>query len=199
VTHCCMASLKSMPPPLSSSPSSKRRPSESRPTDHEAKRVKGNVVAMSKVQGKRPEVVDLTKSRSRSTFQPQHGAKKLVIKNLRTTSRENDLQLEQYYQKTWDDLDGALKAIFARKQPNHPFERLYRGVEDICRRGDSKKLCDFLRQRCEAYLNGDLRNAMRAEAGSTNIEITRNVHKYWVIWNQQSVCPGIIICVIPSN
>ncbi|KAI0128474.1 ubiquitin ligase subunit CulD [Xylariales sp. AK1849] len=172
----------------------KRRSSESRPSVHESKRAKGNIVPsypdaqrMSKIQGKRPEIVDLvdlTKPPTRSPFSPQNGAKKLVIKNLRTASRANDL--EQFYQKTKDDLDAALKAIFARQQPNQPLERLYRGVEDICRRGDSKELSEFLRQRCEAYLNGDMAKSIKAEAGSTNIDVLRSVHKHWVIWGQQS-------------
>ncbi|KAI1213081.1 Cullin-domain-containing protein [Annulohypoxylon truncatum] len=137
---------------------------------------------MSKVvHGKRPEIVDLTKP---PTFQPHKGAKKLVIKNLRTTPRGGDL--EEYYRATKQGLLEALQAIFEQKQPRQPLERLYRGVEDLCRHGASKELYDILKERCDAYLNNDLHRSIMAEAGSSNIDILRSTHKRWQIWNTQS-------------
>ncbi|KAI1085813.1 Cullin-domain-containing protein [Whalleya microplaca] len=137
---------------------------------------------MSKVLGKRPEIVDLTKPRS--AFQPHHGAKKLVIKNLRTTSRAEDL--EKYYDNTRQELLEALQAIFDQKQPRHPLERLYRGVEDICRHGAARDLYNTLRKQCETYLNNGLHGSIIAEAGSSNIDMLRSTYKHWVIWNAQS-------------
>lgn len=137
---------------------------------------------MSKVLGKRPQVVDLT--RPRSAFQPQNGPKKIVIKNLRTPSRAN---LENYYAKTLEELDDALQAIFARRQPKQPLERLYRGVEDTCRHGKSEELYNRLRKRCESYLNNDLLNSIKIEGGSSNVDMLKSVHKHWVIWEAQSV------------
>lgn len=166
-----------------------RRQSESQPTGPESKRAKANLITgdsgasrMSKVLGKRPEVVDLTKPRS--SFQPQNGPKKIVIKNLRTPSRAN---LEHYYAKTLEELDDALQAIFARRQPKQPLERLYRGVEDTCRHGKSEELYNRLRRRCETYLNNDLLNSIKAEGGSSNVDMLKSVHKHWVIWEAQSV------------
>jgi cullin 4 len=155
-----------------------------RPSDSEPKRPRPD---MSKAQGKRPELVDLTKPRS--AFQPHSGAKKLVIKNLRTTSRAADL--EQYYARTLEELDDALGAIFARRQPKQPFERLYRGVEDTCRNGRSRQLYERLHQRCEKYLNSDLLQSIRSEAGSSNVDMLRSVHKHWVIWDTQSVSDAV--------
>ncbi|KAH8673992.1 Cullin [Xylariales sp. PMI_506] len=141
---------------------------------------------MSKAPGKRLETAGRTDpSKPRSPFQPQAGARKLVIKNFRSVARTNDL--EQYYQKTWSDLESALKAIFARQQPSLPLERLYKGVEDICRHGEARKLADVLQQRCQTYLNGDMAKAIHAEAGSTNTDVLRSVHKHWVIWGHQSI------------
>lgn len=135
---------------------------------------------MSKALGKRPEIVDLTKP---PTFQPHKGAKKLVIKNLRTTPLGNDLE---YYRVTKQGLLDALQAIFEQKQPRQPLERLYRGVEDLCRHGTSKELYDMLRERCDTYLHNDLHRSILAEAGSSNIDILRSTHKRWGIWNAQS-------------
>ena len=88
---------------------SKRRQSDARPSEQVLKRPKQGEVTpaearrMSKVLGKRPD------PEPRSAFRPQEGVKRLVIKNLRTASRANDL--EQYYSKTWNELDVALTAI----------------------------------------------------------------------------------------
>ncbi|KAK8139217.1 Cullin family-domain-containing protein [Apiospora sp. TS-2023a] len=181
----------------------KRRQSDTRGSEQDAKRARqGNNPAaataaapppsstttdttprMSKLLGKRPEIVDLTKPRG-SALRPQDGVRKLVIKNLRTVSRASDL--EEYYTKTWGELDAAVQAIFARQQPVQPYARLYRGVEDICRYGEAKKLYERLREHCETYLNGTLHEAIRAGAGSSNIEALRSVHKHWVVWNLQS-------------
>lgn len=137
---------------------------------------------MSKVVGKRPEIVDLTKPPT--AFQPHKGAKKLVIKNLRTTSRADDL--EKYYDTAKKELLDALQAIFEQKQPRQPFERLYRGVEDLCRHGASRELYETLREQCDNYLKGSLYRSMVAEAGSSNVDMLRSTYKHWVIWNTQS-------------
>ena len=136
-----------------------------------------------KVQGKRPEIIDLTKRAS--AFQPHTGAKKFVIKNLRTTSRAQDV--EDYYRRTWAELDTALTAIFSSSQPRQPLERLYRGVEDLCRSGQAEKVYDMLRQRCEDHLHGEVLQKIKADGGNSNVDMLRSVYKHWKTWNAQSV------------
>ncbi|KAI0481183.1 cullin-4A [Xylariaceae sp. FL0804] len=143
-----------------------------------------STMSSARALGKQPAVVDLTAPRPTS-FQPHRGAKKLVIKNLRTASRAQDL--ERYYEEARRDLEDALQAIFDRQQPRQPLERLYRGVEDICRRGDARGLNSMLREKCESYLNGPLYQAIIAGAASpSNIDMLRSLHKHWTIWNLQS-------------
>ncbi|KAI8964120.1 Cullin-domain-containing protein [Daldinia sp. FL1419] len=171
--------------PASTTGTHSRQQSESRP---DQKRTKLNstsdpvVPRMSKVAGKWPKVVDLTKSPT--AFQPHKGAKKLVIKNLRTASRSSDLQ--KYYDATRNELLEALQAIFEQKQPRQPLERLYRGVEDLCRHGVSRELYETLRERCETYLKNDLQRSIVTESGSSNIDVLKSTYKHWVIWNAQS-------------
>ncbi|KAI1393758.1 Cullin-domain-containing protein [Hypoxylon trugodes] len=166
-----------------------RQPSDVRLSGHDQKRPKLNnlidqsTTRMSKAFSKRPEIVDLT--RPPTAFQPHKGAKKLVIKNLRTTSRANDL--EKYYDATKKELLDALQAIFEQKQPRQPLERLYRGVEDLCRHGSSRELYEILRERCDNYLKNNLHKSIVAEAGPSDVDMLRSVHKHWVIWNTQSI------------
>ncbi|EGS20724.1 ubiquitin ligase activity-like protein [Thermochaetoides thermophila DSM 1495] len=104
-----------------------------------------STTAMSaKVQGKRPDIIDLTgdsPTRQQPTFhnihqrpglQPQNGARKLVVKNLRQPSTSSgSSSVESYYKSVNAELDAALASIFAGRSPTQPMERLYRGVEDI--------------------------------------------------------------------
>lgn len=147
---------------------------------------------MNKAQGKRPQnvdFIDLTRPTRTSAFQPGKGAKKLVIKNLRSVSRTSEL--EQFYQNIWGDLEDALRSTFTKQQPRKPLDTLYKNVESLCqylrRNRDEKKLYDFLRQKCEHYLNEDMVESLRTGGSASNVDILRSVHKAWVTWGQQSV------------
>ncbi|KAL2257966.1 hypothetical protein VTK26DRAFT_8899 [Humicola hyalothermophila] len=145
-----------------------------------------------KVQGKRPEIIDLTGGggssptpraaqpyaqpyrQQRPALQAHLGARKLVVKNLRPTpcptspsapvkssspsSSSSPSPVDAYYAAIYAELDAALSAIFAGRPTARPMERLYRGVEDVCRRGrdHARDLTERLRRRCEDWLvNGE--------------------------------------------
>ncbi|KAI1168006.1 ubiquitin ligase subunit CulD [Nemania serpens] len=138
---------------------------------------------MSKTLGTRPAVLNLTKP-GRSAFEPNKGAKKLIVSRLRTIPYPDNL--EHYYEKRRNELADALAAIFKQQQPQQPLETLYRGVEDICRHGAARELYAVLRAQCESYLNGPLLKAIMADGGSSDVDMLAAVHKHWVIWNAQS-------------
>jgi cullin-4 len=133
------------------------------------------------VRGVHPNVIDLTRP---SNFQPNTGAKRLLIKNLRTSSRKD---IDTYYDRTWDELDAALTSVFDRSSPTSPLEVLCRGVEAICRRNQPDKLFTHLKERCKVYLEKQLLPTVESEAGPNEVETLRTVHKFWTIWNEQSV------------
>ncbi|RAL68576.1 hypothetical protein DID88_007298 [Monilinia fructigena] len=130
-----------------------------------------------------PGTIDLTRV---SNFQPHTGAKRLVIKNLRTTS-PNDR--EQYFKKTWDELDDALASVFSNKQPESPLEVLCRGVEAICRRGKEQadKLYRHLEKRCHTHIKDGLLLVIVRHIGSSSVETLQFVDKVWRIWRNQLV------------
>jgi cullin-4 len=189
-----------------SSPSKATRSSISTPASPPAsKRLKtshssGNLgrstnTDMSKVmvRGARPNVIDLTRP---SNFQPNTGAKRLVIKNLRTSSRKD---IDTYYDRTWDELDAALTSVFSRTSPSSPLEVLCRGVEAICRRGQPDKLFTHLKDRCKVYLEKQLLPTIESEAGPNEVETLRTVHKFWTIWNEQSVSYINLLLLVLTN
>jgi cullin-4 len=132
--------------------------------------------------GPRPKVIDLT--RPPSNFQPHAGAKRLVIKNLRTTSTKS---VDEYYDRTWSELDAALTSIFNKCPPSTPLEVLCRGVEATCRRGQAEKLFMHLKDRCKGYLEKQLLPEVDRQTGTSNIDALQAVQRFWVVWNEQSV------------
>ncbi|CCF36798.1 Cullin family protein [Colletotrichum higginsianum] len=135
-----------------------------------------------KMKGKLPEVIDLTQSNS---YRPYTGAKKLVIKNLRPAARNE--QLEQYYQRTEQELVDALQDIFHGKKPRLPLERLYRAVEDICRRGKDNELqlYETLRRKCEEHLTRNVMRSIQSNGGNTDVDMLKSVLQHWRVWNSQ--------------
>ncbi|EGX89303.1 nuclear pore complex subunit Nup192, putative [Cordyceps militaris CM01] len=168
------------------SPSRRRpRPASSSSLASAPKRPKFGDAAMAsaKARGKLPEVIDLTEKPS--AFQPHAGAKKLFIKNLRPASL--DVRMEHYYAKTEEDLDGGLGAIFAGRKPAVPLERLYRGVEDICRQGNAEKIYRMLMKRVERHLHSVVLPRIVKVGDMPEVDILRNVLAEWKIWNHQTV------------
>ncbi|TQV91434.1 hypothetical protein V2A60_008920 [Cordyceps javanica] len=141
-------------------------------------------MASAKARGKLPEVVDLTEKPS--AFQPHAGAKKLVIKNLRRPGNR-DAQIEQYYARTEKDLDEGLGAIFAGCKPAVPLERLYRGVEDVCRKGNAEKVYRMLMKRVEKHLQSVVLPRIGKAGDVPEVDVLRNVLAEWKTWNTQTI------------
>ncbi|PNY24029.1 Serine/threonine-protein kinase TEL1 [Tolypocladium capitatum] len=167
---------------------SRRRPrlssSSSAATSKRPKFADTPAMASARARGKLPETIDPTPRPS--AFQPYTGAKKLVIKNLRAPN-SCDAQVEEYYARTERELDGALGAVFAGGRPAVPLERLYRGVEDVCRRGNAEKVYTMLTTRVEAHLRTVVLPRIRRAGGNSNLEVLRSVLAEWKAWNSQAV------------
>ncbi|EFW99426.1 phosphotidylinositol kinase [Grosmannia clavigera kw1407] len=122
-----------------------------------------------------------------SGFQPHAGAKKLVIKNLRVASTSRAQEMEQYYQRTWTEIEEAVKAIFAGRPPRQPLERLYRGVEDLCLHDQAQRLYMTLKARCEEHLSKTVLPQLRADTrGASNVDVLRAVYRQWQVWCDKS-------------
>jgi cullin 4 len=135
-----------------------------------------------KVKGGAPEIVDLTTA---PAYRPFMSGKKLVIKNKRTAAQ--DERIEKYYAKTWDELRSALQSIFAGEKPTVPLERLYRGVEDICRHGKEKQLYDTLKEKCDVHLKTTVLQSITSSGSGDNIDMLKRVLSHWKVWNSQAV------------
>lgn len=141
-------------------------------------------MASAKARGKLPETVDLTERQS--AFQPQSGAKKLVIKNLRSPV-QRDARVEEYYARTEKELEQALDAIFRGQSPAVPLDRLYRGVEDVCRKGNADKVYRMLKERVERHLQTVVLPRIKKAVEMSQLHVLRKVLSEWKIWNTQTV------------
>ena len=120
-----------------------------------------------------------------SNFTPHAGAKKLVVKNLRSMPR---LDQHRYFDKIWSQLDSALTSTFNDEKPKHSLEELYRGVENVCRQGKAQALANKLRERCEAYMTGKILESLLAKCSTgDDVEVLRAVEAAWSTWNSRLV------------
>jgi hypothetical protein len=121
-----------------------------------------------------------------NNFSPHAGAKKLVVKNLRTGPRMNQ---EPYFDKTWAQLNAALSAIFDGQKPEISLEELYKGAENICRQERAALLAKKVQERCKDYVAGKLRdNLVTRAGGGTDVDTLRAVIEAWSVWHSRLVC-----------
>jgi cullin-4 len=118
------------------------------------------------------------------SFQSYNGARKLKVKNLRKSTKNNT---DAYFNNTWESLNNVLTAIFNREKVPVSLEELYRGVENICRAEKAPQLFERLEARCEGYVTKQLKVQVERDVGENSIEAARVVEAAWTHWGQQLV------------
>ena len=127
-----------------------------------------------------------------SSFAPHTGAKKLVVKNLRTAPRINP---DQYFSKVWAQLDASLTSILCDEKPSYSMEELYKGAENICRQGKAPELYRNVRQRFMDHTTKTLRSGLQAKAkAGSNVEVVNAIVDAWATWTRQLVRTAIAAC-----
>lgn len=150
----------------------------------------------SKFDTQKAGAVDLTKSpRARrpsnaanllkTNFNPNTGAKKLVVKNLKPQSTWD---ANSYLEQTWRQLDAALTTIFAEAPITFSMEDMYRGVENLCRQGRARNVYEKLAERCRSHINKTVKASLLAKNRQNDVEVLQDVLAAWSSWNSQIVC-----------
>lgn len=123
-----------------------------------------------------------------SAFQPHSGAKKLVIKNLKTAqSPAREAEIRSYYDRALEDVGNVLGAIFGGRKPPVPFERLYRAVEDLCRKGDAKSVTQVLKKMMKDHVHKVILPRVERTGRESDIETAKALLGEWQAWNAQMV------------
>lgn len=122
-----------------------------------------------------------------NVFQPQLGAKRLVIKNLRKQP-DVDSRAENHYKKAIEELGSALQAVFAGAKPTVPLERLFRHVEDLCRSDRAPQVYSMLKDYVVSHLMKTVLPRVVRAGGNSNQDTLTAVLREWGEWNKQSVC-----------
>ncbi|KAF2774053.1 Cullin-domain-containing protein [Teratosphaeria nubilosa] len=140
-----------------------------------------------------PAVIDLTHPSAPAAPQPQRptgrlnphaGAKKLVVKNLKTTTQWDS---KAYLEKVWGQLDAALALIFKDGSDAFSKEELYRGVENVCRQGGASTLFSRLEGRCRQHVEHDVRDRLLEKTDSDHVDVLKAVLAEWARWKEQMV------------
>ncbi|RCI09189.1 hypothetical protein L249_1461 [Ophiocordyceps polyrhachis-furcata BCC 54312] len=179
--------MQTSPQPRRRAPSTSASSSSSTPTRTttcKRQRLLGDqpqAMASARARGKLPEMPP--GRQPPSTLQPYSGARKLVIKNLRTAHmKDGNPQLEDYYVRTERELGAALDAIFAGNRPAVPLERLYRGVEDMCRKGAADEVYKMLVKRMDRHLQ----TVVLPRIKLSGTDVVRSFLAEWNKWNDQT-------------
>lgn len=135
-------------------------------------------------KGKLPETIDLTRP---SAFQPSSGARKLVIKNLRPPSASRDAKVAEHYKQAERELFAALDAILVSQKPAVPLERLFRAVEDLCRKGEADKVYRRVKEQMEKHVQDYILPRVRADGEASNFDMVKSLQAQWTTFNQQMV------------
>lgn len=146
-----------------------------RPTSAASINTMATTTMSAKAMGKKPE--------GSAGFQPLSGARKIVIKNLRTSSR-TAADVEDYYRKTWDNVEAALRSILRGEVPGVPLERVYRGVEDLCLRGQGDRLFGLLKHECERHLSREVLGRIRDGGMVASTDVLLRVRTQWAAFNK---------------
>lgn len=118
-------------------------------------------------------------------FAPHAGAKKLVVKNIRTTPR---VQPNEYYEKVWGQLDTALTEIYIDGKPRTSLEELYKGAENVCRQGKAPELYQKLMAKCQAHITDKVRGTLASTASHASaVEFLKDLVSAWSTWKKQLV------------
>lgn len=124
----------------------------------------------------------LPRPAGRGGINPATGAKKLVVKNLKTNTQYDS---KAYVEKIWGQLDAALALIFKGVQDGFSKEDLYRGVENVCRQGSASTLYSRLDTRCRQHVEQDMRDPLVHKSGAPNVEVLAAVMSEWAKWKEQ--------------
>lgn len=112
------------------------------------------------------------------------GAKKLVVKNFRTSSKSNP---EEYCEKITEQLHDALDAIFAGRPQKVSNEELYRGAENICKMGKASALAGMLDAKCNKHVSHNLKGPLLGQVSEQSTSFLRAVIQQWARWIDQVV------------
>jgi cullin-4 len=126
----------------------------------------------------------LSRPQARGGVNAATGAKKLVVKNLKTNTQWDS---KAYLEKIWGQLDAALALIFKDVHDGFSKEDLYRGVENVCRQGGASTLYTRLDNRCRQHVELDMRDMLVQRAGTAHVDVLSAVMAEWARWKAQMV------------
>ncbi|PHH73569.1 hypothetical protein CDD82_5384 [Ophiocordyceps australis] len=143
-----------------------------------------SAMASARAKGKMPEAAALPVRPTPSN--PLSSSKKLLIRNFRKHDGR-EAKVHEYYARVEQQLDSAVGALLNGTWPHVPLESLYRGVEDVCRRGDADKILTMLDDRIGSHLQTAVLPRIQAAANMSDLDVLRSFMKEWKVWMTQTV------------
>ncbi|USW50086.1 Putative cullin protein, neddylation [Septoria linicola] len=169
------------PPPPTPSSTTSLAPADMYSFSSRSPQANGNGV-IDLTNGSSPISSQTRRPSMKTAMNPHVGAKKLVVKNLKTNSNWDS---KAYLEKVWGQVDEALALIFKDGHNGFSKEDLYRGVENVCRQGGASTLFSRLDKRCTEHIQRDVRDKLLERAGEDNVTVLKAVLTAWTRWTEQ--------------
>lgn len=121
----------------------------------------------------------------------------MLVKNFKL-ARKVDPKV--FLDQTWGKIDAALDIVFKNGEINFSLEELYRGVENLCRQGLAKDVCDRLVVKSKEHITGTLKAKVKETTGRKDVDVLRATLQAWATWGSQMVylsmswyvCDGVL-------
>ena len=138
-----------------------------------------------------PGIIDLTSESKNGTPRKKKligsggskSAPHVIVINKRKQASKPDPN--EYYSRVWEQLDAALKAIFAQQKLPSSMEELYKGVEIACRQDRAEPLYKNLCERCCYHIEEHVKVGLLQVAGAvSDVEVLNAVVQAWLTWRK---------------
>ncbi|KAF2260157.1 Cullin-domain-containing protein [Lojkania enalia] len=157
---------------------------------------------------KRAEVVEISSSPENSPAKPtpQNSARKLtpnmhangapkrmLVKNFKPARKVDP---KQFLDQVWAKVDKAMDTVLKQEKIDFSLEELYRGVENLCRQGLAKDVCERLVAKCKGYIKGPLKEKVKEMLGRESVDVLRGTLNAWATWADQMKYLHWIFCYL---
>jgi cullin-4 len=109
----------------------------------------------------------------------------MLVKNFKL-ARKVDPKV--FLDQTWSKIDAALDIVFTNGEINFSLEELYRGVENLCRQGLAKDVCERLVVKSKEHITSTLKAKVKDTVGRKDVDVLRATLQAWATWGAQMVC-----------
>jgi len=100
---------------------------------------------------------------------------------------QHNEKMSRYFENTWCELDEAVDAALDGQRLRISLDRLYRGVQELCRSGNAEKVYDRLVKKVETRAMEVEAARLKTGGQGDHVLTLEALRGLWKEWNEKSV------------